>query len=58
MLGNGLLAKLRSNSSKQGENDGRPSSTSIKEPQFSLSNHVLQAKTHNFVNLLRTPNQR
>ena len=58
MLGNGLLANLRSDCSQQGEKDGDPSSTSFKVPQFSLSNHVLQAKTHNFVNLLQTPNQR
>jgi len=57
MRGNGLLANLKSNFSQQGENDGDPSSTSIKGPQFSLSNHVLQAKTHNSVNLLQTPNQ-
>jgi len=58
MLGNGLLANLRSNFSHQGENDGDPSSTLIKKPQFSLSNHMLKGKTHNSVNLLQTPNQR
>ena len=35
------LANLSSNFSQQGESDGDPSSTSTKEPQFSLSNHFL-----------------
>ena len=49
------LANLRSNFSQQGENDGDSSSTSIKEPNFSPSNHIVQAKNQNSVNLLRAP---
>jgi len=50
MLGNGLLANLKSNFSRRGENDGDLSSTSIIEPH-SLSSHVSQTKIHNSVNL-------
>ena len=51
------LANLRSNLSQQGENNGDPSSASIKEPNFSLSKHIVQAKTQNSVNLLQAPIQ-
>jgi len=51
------LANLRSNFSQQGQNDGDLSSTSIKEPNFSLNNLTVQAKTQNSVNLLQAPIQ-
>jgi len=52
------LANMRSNLCQHGENDRDPSSTSIREPHFSWSNHIVQGKTQNSVNLLQAPNQR
>jgi len=52
------LENLSLNFSQQGENDGDPCSTSIKAPHFSSSNHIVQAKTQNSINLLQRSNQR